>query len=121
MQRCVRAVSLEARRGGPKPRKEKAGIWSLFVPKTNVAWLGYILYVLLLRAKGRIIPNSSEVAESLQKRMYSSLAEVMAMLDVKEDKLPTSTRELLEIAESSQWLNGEDLMGIKERLEAEAE
>jgi hypothetical protein len=43
------------------------------------------------------------------------------MLDVKEDKLPASTRELLEIAESSQWLNGEDLMGIKERLEAEAE
>ena len=121
MQRCVRAAGLEARRGGPKPKKGKADIWSLFVPKTNVAWLGYILYVLLLRAKGRIIPNSSEVAASLQVRMYSSLKEVMAILDVREDKLPASTRELLEMAESRQWLNEEDLMGLKERLEAEAE
>jgi serine/threonine-protein kinase haspin len=123
MQRCVRAVDLEARGTGPKPKNagKQAGMWSLFAPKTNVAWLGYILYVLLLRAKGRIIPNSSEVAESLQIRMYSSLKDVMAMLDVDEDKLPTSTKELLEIAESSQWLNGEDLMGIKERLETEAE
>lgn len=123
MHRCVRAVCLEARGTGPGPKKKEkqAEMWSLFAPKTNVAWLGYILYVLLLRANGRIIPNSSEVAESLQIRMYSSLKNVMAMLDVEEGKLPTSTKELLEIAESSQWLNAEDLIAIKERLEAEAE
>jgi serine/threonine-protein kinase haspin len=123
MHRCVLAAEHEVRGTGPSPKKKRKQVdmWSRFVPKTNVAWLGYILHVLLLRANGRIISESSEVAEQLQLRMYSWLKDAMKMLDVEEEKLPTSAKDLLEVAEASQWLNGEDLIGLKERLEAEAE
>jgi hypothetical protein len=96
-------------------------IWSRFVPQTNVVWLSYILHVLLFRADARIIPNSNEVAEKLQVQMYDTLEDVMNRLNVDSKTLPTSAKDLVCVAEANGWLTGEDLRGLKERLEAEEE
>jgi serine/threonine-protein kinase haspin len=123
MHNCMLAAQFEARGTGPSPKKKgkEVDLWSRFVPKTNVVWLGYILYVLLLRANGRILPNSSEEAEKLQTRMYAALKDVMDTIDVQLEELPTSAKEFLEVTEANEWLTREDLKSLKEKLEAEAE
>jgi serine/threonine-protein kinase haspin len=121
MHSCMRAAELEVRGTGPSPRKKgkEIDMWSRFVPKTNIIWLSYILYVLLLRANGRIVANSSRAAEQLQIRMYTALKDVMKMLDIRSETLPCSAKELLEAAAAKEWLTEEDLRGLTERLEAE--
>jgi serine/threonine-protein kinase haspin len=123
MQRCVVAAHVspcKASKGFTKSGKN-IDIWSRFVPQTNVVWLSYILYVLLFRAHARIVPNSNEVAEKLQVQMYGTLEDVMDRLNVDSKTLPTSAKDLVCIAEANGWLTGEDLRGLKERLEAEQE
>jgi serine/threonine-protein kinase haspin len=121
MHSCMLAAELEVRGTSPSPRKKgkEIDMWSRFVPKTNIVWLSYILYVLLLRANGKIVPTSSRAAEGLQIQMYTALKEVMEMLDIGSETLPYSAKELLEAAEAKEWLTEEDLRGLKERLEAE--
>jgi len=120
MQSCVVAAHVSPRKGFSKLGKN-INIWSRFVPQTNVIWLSYILHVLLFRADARIVPNSNEVAEKLQVQMYDILEDVMDRLNVDSKTLPTSAKDLVCIAEANGWLTGEDLRGLKERLEAEEE
>lgn len=121
MHTCMVEAHLAACGTGPSPRKKgkEVDLWSRFVPKTNVVWLSYILYVLLLRADDKIIPNSSKAAKGLQTRMYATFKNVMSVLDVQSETLPTSAKQLLGIAEANEWLTEEDIKSFKEKLESE--
>lgn len=123
MHSCVVAAHVSPRRAckGLSKLGKNFDIWSRFVPQTNVIWLSYILHVLLFRADARIVPNSNEVAEKLQVQMYDTLEDVMDRLNVDSKALPMSAKDLVCIAEANGWLTGEDLRGLKERLEAEQE
>jgi serine/threonine-protein kinase haspin len=123
MQSCVVAAHVSPRQRGKGFSKlgKNVDIWSRFVPQTNIVWLSYILHVLLFRANARIVPNSNEVAKKLQVQMYDTLEDVMNRLNVDSKTLPTSAKDLVCIAEANGWLTEEDLMGLKERLEAEQE
>jgi serine/threonine-protein kinase haspin len=123
MHSCVVAAHVSPRKAckGLGKLGKNVDIWSRFVPQTNVVWLSYILHVLLFRADARIVPNSNEVAEKLQVQMYDTLEDVMDRLNVDSKALPMSAKDLVCIAEANGWLTGEDLRGLKERLEAEQE
>jgi serine/threonine-protein kinase haspin len=123
MHSCVVAAHVSPRKAckGLSKLGKNVDIWSRFVPQTNVVWLSYILHVLLFRADARIVPNSNEVAEKLQVQMYDTLEDVMDRLNVDSKALPMSAKDLVCIAEANGWLTGEDLRGLKERLEAEQE
>ena len=122
MHTCVLNAHHDAHGTGPSSKKKGPSVqlWSRFVPRTNVVWLGYILYVLLLRAGRKILENSNTVAQSVQEEMYSTLEDVMDELDVELEELPTSAKELLGVAESKGWLTGADVCGFKELLEKDS-
>ena len=122
MNELVIAAYLAVRGTGPSPKKsqKQVQLWARFIPKTNVVWLGYVLYVLLLRANGKILASSNKIAENLQEQMYEKLEDAMVELDAALEDLPSSARMLLALAQSRGWLVEEDVRGFKEQLEKEA-
>lgn len=116
MRKCVEAALKEAYKSNRDVKLPQVPKWAQFVPQTNVIWLGYILFVLMKRAKERIVSRSSVFAADLQGKMYATLAVVSGILDGKEGELPRSANKFLETAQEKGWLTVEDIEAYKERL-----
>lgn len=93
--------------------------YALFLPKSNVMWLGYLVRALLWRrgglAKSATPGNISQSAGGLQSLLWSRLEAVADNVGGAPTLIPESAADLLETALSLGWLTKADL----EAFEAE--
>ena len=103
-------------------RSSKKEDWSLFVPRTNVAWLSYLL-TSLLEIQDPDFPKASNAAcMKAQEAMLKKLESVVRALKLAVsggDAGVGSAEELLALALWSPWLNRSEIEWYSQRLESE--
>jgi hypothetical protein len=103
-------------------RSSKKEDWSLFVPRTNVAWLSYLL-TSMLEIRAPDFPEASNAAcIEAQEAMLKKLESVVRALKLAVsggDAGVGSAEELLALALRSQWLNRSEVEWYSQRLESE--
>jgi Haspin like kinase domain len=93
--------------------------WSLFVPKTNMAWLSYLLE---LHTEINSIKGSNEHCKAAQDAVRKKLE---AAQDALESSLEdsalrlASAGEFLKLAMERMWVGEEEVKAYKERLESD--
>jgi hypothetical protein len=118
MRDAVRAASAAA----STSKKED---WSLFVPRTNIAWLSYLLATLLERLDHKVPEGSNETCVQAQQVMLGKLQVVLRKLEEGasggngEDAGFGSAGELLEGALGSGCLRREEVEWYVQQLESE--
>jgi hypothetical protein len=93
--------------------------WSLFVPKTNIAWL---LYLLELHTEIDYIKGSNEHCDAAQDEVSEKLEAAQDALESSfEDNALglASAGEFLKLAMARLWVGEEEVKAYKERLESE--
>ena len=118
MRDAVRAASAAA-------NTSKKEDWSLFVPRTNIAWLSYLLATLLERLDLELPEASNEACEQAQNVMLGKLEALLGALERAasggngEDAGFGSAGELLERALGSGDLGREEVEWYVQRLDSE--
>lgn len=118
MRDAVRAASAAA---GTSKKED----WSLFAPRTNIAWLSYLLATLLQRLDHKVPEASNEACEQAQTVMLGKLQGVLGALEKAarggdgENAGFGSAGELLEGALGSGWLRREEVEWYVQQLESE--
>ena len=105
--------------------KSAEALWECYVPKSNVAWLGYLVTCLLSRAgkmaKTKYVAGSSDVAKEVQDEIRAKLCNIrdLLMIESIEDMLG-SAGEVVRIGVERGWLTIDEIEAFKTRLEEES-
>lgn len=102
--------------------------WEHHEPKTNVAWLGYLITCLLGRAgkmaKTKYVSGSNVLAKSVQDEMRKQFVDIRQILmdesDMASPKLPGSAAEVVRLGLEKGWLTKSELEAFKEKLEEDS-
>ena len=121
LQQRAYAQTYELVRAASAKSKKKED-WSLFVPRTNVAWLSYLLTSLLEIRDPDYPEASNEACIQAQDTMLGKLQCVVRALRLATsggDAGAGSAEALLALALRSQWLNRSEIEWYSQRLESE--
>lgn len=102
--------------------------WEHHEPRTNVAWLGYLITCLLGRAgkmaKTKYVAGSNALAKTVQDDMRRQFLEIRQALmdetDLTSARLPNSAADVVRLGVEKGWLTMHDIDTFKQKLEEES-
>ncbi|KAK5083716.1 hypothetical protein LTR05_006220 [Lithohypha guttulata] len=99
--------------------------WERHVPKSNVAWLGYLVTCLLGRAgkmaKTKYVAGSNAVAKQVQDELRKKLCEIRDVLMVEDlAEIRMSAGDVVGLGVERGWLTMEEIEAFKARLERDS-
>lgn len=103
---CAKEHARLVAAGGGEEVGEK---WALFAPKSNVIWLGHVLYELL--GRGVEVKEATAAAdEALQRSTGAVLREILAAIEAEAlEDVPASADALVNTAMEREWLAESDV------------
>ncbi|KAK5103113.1 hypothetical protein LTS08_003916 [Lithohypha guttulata] len=118
------AQSDNATKPNPEPQQCIAP-WERHVPRSNVAWLGYLVTCLLGRAgkmaKTKYVAGSNAVAKQVQDELRKKLCEIRDVLMVEDlAEIPMSAGDVVGLGVERGWLTMEEIEAFKARLERDS-
>lgn len=118
MRRHAREIATQSVNDDPSAENKEKNKWARFLPLTNVLWLEYLLYTLLLRSNHAVLVGSSETARQLQEKLYFTLdATYQVLVGEKEGvAAPRSARDLMWTAGRLGLVRVEDVDAMKRGL-----